>query len=294
MSLTEAVIGRYVWHNGHFAEKTSAKADLCTHSLHYASSVFDGIRCHNGKGFRLKEHLERLFYSASIMGLRLEFEQSKIADVIGELIEMNDCLEGSAYIRPLVWCSSANLVIKRSSQEKAQIAIFTKKLPNLKFEEGGIDLVLSSWNRAANLPHQCKAAGNYLSPILAKREAERFGGKEALLMDFEGNVAECGSANIFFVHESGTLVTSKPNYCLNGITRQTIIALAKSLNIPVEEKGICLLDMGGFQEAFLTGTSVAVLPVKSLYCPKDGLKLEFKQSAVANLLFNAYFQLISN
>lgn len=293
--MTNRALGPYIWKNGEFLESSSVTIHACTHSLHYSGSVFEGIACYYGAIFKLKEHVQRLFSSASLVSLRLGFEVPEVVDAIKALVQMNSCKDGRFYIRPIVWCDGSDLSIRKRSEELAQIAIFTKEIRPLN-PNAEVNLVLSSWTKAsgASSPHQCKTSGNYLTSILAKRESEKFGGGEALLLDFTGKVAECGSANIFFLQKNGILLTPKTNCCLNGITRQTVLELAPKLGIDAQEKDIFLTDLNSVSEVFLTGTAIGILPVRSLFCPKDGLRLEFSRGPVASLLFEAYFKLVSS
>jgi branched-chain amino acid aminotransferase len=291
--MTKRVFGSYAWKNGEFVSFSNLALHPCTHSLHYSGLIFEGIACYSGNIFKLKEHVKRFFNSANLMGLRLAFKESELALAIEQLATMNSCNPGRFYIRPAAWYGAQQIAIKRNTNEYAQVCIFTCEMQPLDSNDRA-NLVLSSWTKASgnSMPHQCKSSGNYSSSILAKAEATRFGGSEALLLDFAGRIAECGSANIFFVQQDSTLITPKTDCCLEGITRKTILELAENLGISSQEKDILLSDLAACSDAFITGTGVGVLPVSSLLCPKDGMRLEFKTGPIAKLLYESYVKLV--
>lgn len=291
--MTKRVFGPYAWKNGEFVSFSGLAIHPCTHSLHYSGLIFEGICCYDGKVFKLKEHIKRFFNSASLMSLRLDFTESEMASAVERLVVMNSCNSGRFYIRPAAWCGDQQIAINRKVSNFAQVCIFSCEMHPLSSDDRA-DLVLSSWTKSPkySAPHHCKSSGNYLNSILAKKEAGRFGGSEALLLDFAGRIAECGSANIFFVQKDGTLITPRTECCLEGITRKTVLELSKNLGIGFEEKDIFMSQLASCTDAFITGTGVGILPARTLFCPKDGMRLNFQMSSVTNLLYESYVKLV--
>ena len=216
---------RFLWLDGLFTNQdNNIKVD--THSLHYASSVFEGIRCYEGKIFKLQEHITRLFYSMDIMHLKTNFTPQDIDVAVKTLITKNN-LE-NCYIRILVYRGDESLIIAHGDY-KAKTLILT--LPSqINLPLINLDIIESSWKRApsSSMPHQCKGSGNYTISIISSRQAIDKGYNDSLLLDYQDNIAECTTTNIFFVKDNDIYTPIAENF-LNGITRQTIITLAKKI-----------------------------------------------------------------
>ena len=255
-----------IWFNGKSVDWSEAKVHVLNHGLHYASSVFEGVRVYDGEVFKLKEHTDRLFYSAKRMGMDVPYSIDEINKATKEIVNIQKTQNG--YIRPIIWRGSEMMAIS-AQKNKTNVAIATWEWgsyfdPKLKIE--GIKLNISSWRRPspASIPWDTKAAGLYMICTLSKHEAEAKGYIDSLMLDHEGNIAEATGANIFFKNNVGELHTPIPDSFLDGITRRCVIDIAKSKGIKVIERKIKLDDMSSFVGCFLTGTAAEVTPVASI------------------------------
>ena len=255
-----------IWFNGKNVDWSDAKIHLLSHGLHYASSVFEGIRVYDSEVFKLEEHTDRLFYSAKRMGMDVPYTLDEINKATKEIVEIQKTQNG--YIRPIIWRGSEMMAIS-AQKNKINVAIATWEWgsyfdPKLKIE--GIKLNISSWRRPSpdSIPWDTKAAGLYMICTLSKHEAEAKGYIDSLMLDHEGNIAEATGANIFFKNADGELHTPIPDSFLDGITRRCVIDIAKSKGIKVIERKIKLEDMSSFVGCFLTGTAAEITPVASI------------------------------
>jgi len=255
-----------IWFNGKNVDWSEAKVHLLSHGLHYASSVFEGVRVYDGEVFKLREHTERLFYSAKRMGMNVPYTINEINKVTKEIVNIQKTQNG--YIRPIIWRGSEMMAIS-AQKNKINVAIATWEWgsyfdPKLKIE--GIKLNISSWRKPSpdSIPWDTKASGLYMINTLSKHEAEAKGYVDSLMLDHQGNVAEATGANIFFKNATGELHTPIPDSFLDGITRRCVIDIAKSKGIKVIERKIKLDDMSSFVGCFLTGTAAEVTPVASI------------------------------
>ena len=255
-----------IWFNGTNVDWSDAQVHILSHGLHYASSVFEGVRVYNREVFKLKEHTDRLFYSAKRMGMDVPYSKDEINKATIDIVNIQKTQNG--YIRPVIWRGSEMMAIS-AQKNKINVAIATWEWgsyfdPKLKLE--GIKLNISSWRRPApdSIPWDTKAAGLYMICTLSKHEAEAKGYVDSLMLDHEGNIAEATGANIFFKNAAGELHTPIPDSFLDGITRRCVIDIAKSKGIKVVERKIKLDDMSNFVGCFLTGTAAEVTPVASI------------------------------
>ena len=255
-----------IWFNGKNVDWSDAKIHLLSHGLHYASSVFEGIRVYDREVFKLEEHTDRLFYSAKRMGMDVPYTQDEINKATKEIVDIQKTQNG--YIRPIIWRGSEMMAIS-AQKNKINVAIATWEWgsyfdPKLKIE--GIKLNISSWRRPSpdSIPWDTKAAGLYMICTLSKHEAEAKGYIDSLMLDHEGNIAEATGANIFFKNADGELHTPIPDSFLDGITRRCVIDIAKSKGIKVIERKIKMEDMASFVGCFLTGTAAEITPVASI------------------------------
>ena len=255
-----------IWFNGKNVDWSEAKVHLLSHGLHYASSVFEGVRVYDGEVFKLREHTERLFYSAKRMGMDVPYGIDEINKATKEIVNIQKTQNG--YIRPIIWRGSEMMAIS-AQKNKINVAIATWEWgsyfdPKLKIE--GIKLNVSSWRKPSpdSIPWDTKASGLYMINTLSKHEAEAKGYVDSLMLDHQGNVAEATGANIFFKNATGELHTPIPDSFLDGITRRCVIDIAKSKGIKVIERKIKLDDMSSFVGCFLTGTAAEVTPVASI------------------------------
>ena len=255
----------FIWYNGNLIEWKNANVHVLNHGLHYASCVFEGERAYRGKIFETEKHTKRLFNSAKSLDMEIPFSQKAILDAKDILLEKNSLLD--AYVRPVVWRGSEMMAVSAQAT-KINVAIAVWEWPSYFDPEQkmkGIKLDIAKWRRPSPEcgPVLAKAAGLYMICTLSKHEAEAKGFSDALMLDYRGQIAEATGANIFFVKDK-ELHTPIADCFLNGITRQTIIMLAKEQGIKVLEKRISLQDLKNYQECFVTGTAAEVTPVNQI------------------------------
>ena len=255
-----------IWFNGENIDWSKAQVHLLSHGLHYASSVFEGVRVYDGEVFKLKEHTDRLFYSAKRMGMNVPYSTDEINKATKEIVNIQKTQNG--YIRPIIWRGSEMMAIS-AQKNKINVAIATWEWgsyfdPKLRIE--GIRLNISSWRKPSpnSIPWDTKASGLYMINTLSKHEAEAKGYVDSLMLDYEGNIAEATGANIFFKNADGELHTPIPDSFLDGITRRCIIEIAKSKGIKVIERKIKPEEISDFVGCFLTGSAAEVTPVASI------------------------------
>ena len=252
-----------IWFNGDLVDWGDAKIHVLNHGLHYASCVFEGERVYDGEIFRLREHNERLLYSAKRMGIKVPYSLEEINSFCRKIVNVQSVQNG--YVRPVIWRGSEMMAIS-AQKNKTHLAIAAWEWgsyfdPKLKIE--GIKLNISSWRRPSpnSVPWDTKASGLYMICTLSKHEAESQGYSDSLMLDHEDNIAEATGANIFFKTKNGELHTPIPDSFLDGITRREIIKIAKSKNIKVIERKIKPEEMKDFTGCFLTGTAAELTPV---------------------------------
>ena len=255
-----------IWYNSELVNWSDVKLHVLSHGLHYASCVFEGERVYDGEIFKLEEHTSRFFHSAKRMGFEIPYSEDQINKASKNIISVQKVENG--YVRPIAWRGSEMMAIS-AQQTKIHVAIATWEWgsyfdPKLKVE--GIKLNISKWKRPApdTIPWDTKASGLYMICTLSKHEAERDGYTDSLMLDHEGNNAEATGANIFFKDKDGNLHTPTPDSFLDGITRRTVIDIAKSKNIKVIERKITPDELKNFTGCFLTGTAAEVTPVSQI------------------------------
>ena len=255
-----------IWFNNELCEWQDARVHIISHGMHYASLVFEGLRVYNTKIFKLDEHIERLFNSARILDMKIPYSNQEIVEATKKLVSDQDIKDG--YIRPFAWRGSEMMgVSAQNTKINVAIAIWdwpTYFDPTLKLK--GIKLNISKWQRPPqnSSPWQSKAAGLYMICTLSKHQAEKDGFTDSLMLDHEGNVAEATSANIFFKDKNNELHTPIPDSFLDGITRKTVIDLAKSKNIKINERKISPNELSNFVGCFITGTAAEITPVANI------------------------------
>ncbi len=255
-----------IWYNNELVNWEDVKLHVLSHGLHYGSFVFEGLRVYDGEIFKLKEHTERFFYSAKRMDIKIPYSQEEINEATKKIVSVQKVQNG--YIRPFAWRGSEMMAVS-AQNTKIHVAIATWEWgtyfdPKLKLE--GIKLNISKWRRPApnTIPWDTKASGLYMICTLSKHEAEREGYTDSLMLDHEGNIAEATGANIFFKDKKGGLHTPVPDSFLDGITRRTVIDIAKSKNIKVNERKISPNELSEFVGCFLTGTAAEITPVSKI------------------------------
>ena len=257
----------YIWFDGEMMPWRDVKCHVLTHALHYASAVFEGTRVYDGEGFKLTEHNERLRKSAEIMGFEIPYDVATIDQACKQVIAANGLSDGDGYLRPIAWRGSEMMGVSAQAC-KIHLAIAAWEWPAYFTPEARMEGIRMTWARYKRpapdtAPTESKAAGLYMICTLCKHDAEAAGYNDALMLDYRGYLAEGSGANLFLVID-GRLHTPTPDCFLNGITRQTVIELAKARGIEVIERHIKPEELKDANEAFLTGTAVEVTPVKEI------------------------------
>ena len=278
----------FIWFDGELIDWKDAKVHVLTHGLHYASSVFEGERCYDGKIFREIEHTERLHHSANTLGFKIPFSIDEICKIRKLVLDSNKIRDG--YIRPVAWRGSEMMGIS-AQKNTIHLAVAAWEWPSYYSPEArlkGIKLDLSKWRRPSpeTAPVSTKAAGLYMICTLAKHEAEEKGCQDALMLDHRGYIAETTSANILMVMND-EIHTPLPDCFLNGITRQEVIKIAKNLGIKVVERHMKLEELQKASEVFVTGTAAEVTPVSQIG------ELVFKPSAISKKMIEEYNKITS-
>ena len=251
-----------IWMDGKLVEWRDAKVHILTHALHYASSVFEGERCYNGKIFKSVEHSERLRKSAELLDMPLPYTVAEIEAAKTATLEANGLTD--AYVRALAWRGAGEDMGVASSRNPIRMAVAVWSWGNYygdaKFK--GAKLDISKWKRPSpeTIPSAAKASGLYMICTMSKHAAEAKGCSDAMMFDYRGYVAEATGANIFFV-KNGEVHTPLPDAILNGITRQTVIGMLRDKGITVHERYIEAAELEGFEQCWLTGTAAEVTPV---------------------------------
>ena len=272
-----------LWYDGRMVPWRQAQTHVLTHGLHYGSCVFEGQRIYNGTIYKLKEHTERLFTSAETLGMKIPFTKAEIDAACIEVCKAQGIEDG--YIRPVAFRGSEMMAVS-AQNSTIHVAVAAWPWPSY-FSPAeklkGIRLDWAKWKRPAadTEPVHAKAAGLFMICTLSKHAAAAKGYADALMLDYRGYVAEATGANVFFIKD-GTLHTPIPDCFLNGLTRQSVIAIAKARQIPVLERHIKPEELSGFSECFLTGSAAEVTPVSEIG------EYRFKPGALTETLMNAY------
>ena len=279
-----------IWFNGLVVDWEKANLHVLSHGLHYGSCVFEGERVYNGKIFKLREHTDRLIYSAKRMGFEIPFSADEIDNACNEIIKIQKVKNG--YVRPVAWRGSEMMAIS-AQKNKIHFAVATWEWGSYfdpKIKQNGIKLNISQWRRPApnTIPWDTKAAGLYMICTLSKHEAEKEGFNDSLMLDHEDYVAEATGANIFFIKEkSKEIHTPIPDCFLDGITRRTIIDIAKEKGFEIIERKIQLEELKDFDACFLTGTAAEVTPVSQIS------DYNFKVIDSIGIFFDKYLEIVN-
>ena len=277
----------HIWMNGEFVPWKDAKIHVLTHGLHYASAVFEGERAYGGEIFKLTEHTERLHESARILGFKIPFSVEEIDRACIDLLHKQGFTD--AYVRPIAWRGSEMMGVSAQAN-KINVAIAIWQWPSYFDPEErlkGIRLDLAEYRRPdpRTAPSKSKAAGLYMICTISKHAAEAKGYADALMLDWRGQVAEATGANVFFVKD-GVIHTPTPDCFLDGITRRTVIDLAKKRGYEIVERVIMPEEMEGFEQCFLTGTAAEVTPVSEVGPYK------FEVGEITTTLMNDYTEAV--
>ena len=255
----------FIWFDGALRPWRDANVHVLTHAMHYASAVFEGARCYGGTVFALSEHCQRLIDSAKILGFTLPWSREAIEAAVMETIAANGLT--NAYVRPIAWRGSEQMGVS-AQKTKPHLAVAVWEWGAYFGAEAlakGLRLNIAPWRRPApyTAPTKSKAAGLYMICTLSKHAAEDAGYNDALMLDWRGQVAEATGANVFFMKD-GVLHTPTPDCFLDGITRRTVIGLAKRRGIEVVERVIWPEELESFEQAFLTGSAAEVTPLAEI------------------------------
>lgn len=251
-----------IWMDGKMVPWRDANVHILTHAMHYASSVFEGERCYSGKIFKSREHSERLLESGRLLDMKIPYSVDELEAAKAQVLAENNLTD--AYVRALAWRGVGEDMGVAARRNPVRVAIAAWEwgayYGDAKWQ--GAKLDIAKWRRPSpeTIPTAAKAAGLYMICTMSKHAAEEKGCSDALFYDYRGYVAEATGANVFFVKD-GEVHTPIPDAILNGITRQTIIAMLRDMGITVHERRILPEDLSSFSECWLTGTAAEVTPV---------------------------------
>jgi len=255
----------FIWMNGELIPWRDARVHLLTHALHYGSAVFEGERVYDGEIFKLTEHSQRLHESAKGLDFEIPYSVAEIDKACRDVVRANGLIDG--YVRPIAWRGSEQMGVAAQAT-KINLAIAAWDWgsyfdPSARTK--GLRLTIAQYRRPdpRTAPAMSKATGLYMICTIEKHRAERAGYADALMLDWRGQIAESTGANIFFV-QNGVLHTPLPDCFLDGITRRTVIGLAKKRGLKVIERAIMPEEMAQFSECFITGTAAEVTPVSEI------------------------------
>ena len=284
-----------IWHNGNIIPWENATIHVMSHGLHYGSGVFEGIKCYEGAKttliFRLKDHIDRLFQSAKIHNIEIPFSKIELVEACKELIIINKIKSG--YIRPIAFYGYDTLgVHPKSCPVETSIAVFNwgEYLGEGALKKG-VKITISPWRKfhSSSFPTVAKASGQYLNSMLAAKDAKEKGFDEALLLNHEGTIAEGAGQNIFIVKNNHIYTNTEQASILMGITRETVIDIAKFEGIPVLFEALSLGQLFSADEAFFTGTASEVTPIREV----DGRIINNgKPGPITKILQKKYLDLV--
>ena len=259
---------KYIWKNGSYEKWEDSSVHILSHTVHYGTGVFEGVRAYETDAgaaiFRLNDHTERLFDAASKIGIKIPYSIEELNQVQKDIFLKNNLLEG--YLRPIVFLGSESLGI-RAKDLSVNVAVAAWEWPSYMSPESkknGIAIIKSSYEQYSNPLHSgYKIIGTYINSTMALHEAIEKGADEALLLDKNGFISEGSGENIFLVNEK-TISTPKTDHCLNGITRQSVIQIAKDFGFDVIERDISYDELIASDEVFFSGTAVEITPISKI------------------------------
>ena len=257
---------KFIWFNGNFQPFDETNVHLLSNTLHYGMGVFEGVRAYEtsegGAIFRLYDHTKRLFDAASKVNITIPYSINELCDAQKESMSKNNLLEG--YIRPIVFLGSESMGLRSQDSLSVNVAIACWEWPSYMdpdAKKNGISVIKSPYQQYDNpLYSNNKIIGTYVNSIMAVNDAIAKGAEEAILMDKNGYISEGSGENLFIVKNS-CLLTPTTDFCLNGITRQSVISIANDLNYKIEEKDLIFDDLLNADEAFYSGTAVEIIPI---------------------------------
>jgi branched-chain amino acid aminotransferase len=286
-------ISKFVWFDGKYVTEKKARVPLTTHAIHYGTSIFEGIRGYwNSENlyiFRLADHLKRFRNSGKFYSIYLGFTDEQLSSAIINLCKKNG-IRQSCYIRPFYFVGQYGINLHVNEKAPTHVAIYTAVFGDL-FNKNGITACVSSWRKFndATTPPQAKMGGNYLNSVLATQECKRNGFDEAILLDLTGNVSEAPGENIFLVRDEQLLTPPISSSALEGITRDTIITLARDVGYKTVIKKIPRSELYLADEIFLTGTAAEITPIIQIDHKKIG-----KVGEITKKMMAAYNDVVMN
>ena len=252
----------FIWMDGKMVDWRDANVHILTHAMHYASAVFEGERCYNGKIFKSREHSERLRMSGELLDMPLPYSVDEIEAAKEAVLKANNLTD--AYVRAIAWRGAGEDMGVAAKRNPIRMAVAVWSWGNYYGDAKmkGAKLDIAKWKRPSpdTIPHAAKAAGLYMICTMSKHAAEAKGCSDAMMFDYRGYVAEATGANIFFIKD-GEVHTPLADAILNGITRQTVIQMLRDMQIKVHERRIEASELEGFEQCFLTGTAAEITPV---------------------------------
>ena len=285
---------KYIWLNGDFHPFNDTNIHLLSNTLHYGMGVFEGVRAYEtnngGAIFRLTEHTERLFSAASKINITIPYSSYELCQAQIDTMSMNKLSEG--YIRPIVFLGSESMGLRSQDSLSVNVAIACWEWPSYMdpdAKKNGISVIKSPFQQYDNpLYSNNKIIGTYVNSIMAVNDAISKGAEEAILMDKNGYISEGSGENLFIV-KNDELITPTTDYCLNGITRQSVISIAKKLHYSVKERNLSFDDLLESDEAFYSGTAVEITPITTVDGAKIGSGII---GPVTEILQNKYSEIV--
>jgi branched-chain amino acid aminotransferase len=266
---------KVIWKNGSYEKWEDTSVHILSHTMHYGTGCFEGVRAYNTDNgpaiFRLEDHTNRLFEAAKELSIVIPYSPEELNQVQKDIFLKNNLQEG--YLRPIVFLGSESLGI-RATDLSVNVAVAAWEWPSYmspEAKEAGISIIKSSYEQYSNPLHSgYKIIGTYINSTMALHEAIRKGADEALLLDKNGYISEGSGENIFLIKDN-IISTPLTDHCLNGITRKSVIQIAKDLGYEVQEKNLTYEDLLASDEAFFTGTAVEITPISNIDDNKIGL-----------------------
>ncbi len=288
-------LSKYIWFDGKLIPLDKAKIPVTTHAIHYGTSIFEGIRAYwNSKNlyvFRLNEHVKRFRNSGKFYNITLNFSDKQIQNAVIDLCKKNK-IKKSCYIRPFYFVGQYGINLHVTKNAPTHTAIFSFPFGDL-FNKNGISATISKWRKFSDVstPTQAKMGGNYLNSILATQDAKQRGFEEAILLDQSGNVSEAPGENIFLVKNNRLVTPSLSSSALDGITRKSIITLAKDMKLKVNIRKVSKKELKTADEIFLSGTAAEITPIIKI----DKKKIASgKVGDITKLFMDTYSDIVMN
>ena len=288
-------LSKYIWFDGKLIPLDKAKIPVTTHAIHYGTSIFEGIRAYwNSKNlyvFRLNDHVKRFRNSGKFYNITLNFSDREIEKAVIDLCKKNK-IKKSCYIRPFYFVGQYGINLHVTKKAPTHTAIFSFPFGDL-FNKNGISATISKWRKFSDLstPTQAKMGGNYLNSILATQDAKQRGFDEAILLDQSGNVSEAPGENLFLVKNNMLVTPPLSSSALDGITRKSIITLAKDMKLKVKVRKVSKKELKIADEIFLSGTAAEITPIIKIDRKKVG---NGKVGNMTKLFMNTYSDIVMN